>query len=44
MRKADQIELVDPSPEQLRRRMLHGNIYPKERVSLAPSAPSASTT
>jgi two-component system, OmpR family, sensor histidine kinase KdpD len=34
-RKADQIELVDSSPEQLRRRMLHGNIYPKERVSLA---------
>jgi two-component system sensor histidine kinase KdpD len=35
VRKADQIELVDSSPEQLRRRMLHGNIYPKERVSLA---------
>ena len=34
-RKADQIELVDSSPEQLRRRMLHGNIYPEERVSLA---------
>jgi two-component system sensor histidine kinase KdpD len=32
MRKADQIELVDSSPEQLRRRMLHGNIYPKEKV------------
>jgi K+-sensing histidine kinase KdpD len=28
VRKADQIELVDSSPEQLRRRMLHGNIYP----------------
>src|SRR5665213_2425179 len=26
VRKADQIELVDSSPEQLRRRMLHGNI------------------
>jgi two-component system, OmpR family, sensor histidine kinase KdpD len=35
VRKADQIELVDSSPEQLRRRMLHGNIYPTERVSLA---------
>ena len=31
VRKADQIELVDSSPEQLRRRMLHGNIYPKEQ-------------
>jgi two-component system, OmpR family, sensor histidine kinase KdpD len=35
VRKADQIELVDSSPEQLRRRMIHGNIYPKERVSQA---------
>jgi len=35
VRKADQIELVDSSPEQLRRRMLHGNIYPKERVTKA---------
>ncbi|HUY85834.1 MAG TPA: universal stress protein [Acidimicrobiales bacterium] len=35
MRKADQIELVDSSPEQLRRRMLHGNIYPKEKVPQA---------
>jgi two-component system, OmpR family, sensor histidine kinase KdpD len=32
LRKADQIELVDSSPEQFRRRMLHGNIYPPERV------------
>ena len=31
-RRADQIELVDSSPEQLRRRMLHGNIYPAEQV------------
>ncbi|MGI5142355.1 MULTISPECIES: universal stress protein [unclassified Streptomyces] len=30
--RADQIELVDSSPEQLRRRMLHGNIYPAERI------------
>jgi two-component system, OmpR family, sensor histidine kinase KdpD len=35
VRKADQIELVDSSPEQLRRRMLHGNIYPMERVPQA---------
>jgi len=35
VRKADQIELVDSSPEQLRRRMLHGNVYPKEKVSQA---------
>jgi two-component system, OmpR family, sensor histidine kinase KdpD len=35
VRQADQVELVDSSPEQLRRRMLHGNIYPKERVTLA---------
>jgi two-component system sensor histidine kinase KdpD len=35
VRKADQIELVDSSPEQLRRRMLHGNIYPKDKVSQA---------
>jgi two-component system, OmpR family, sensor histidine kinase KdpD len=35
VRKADQIELVDSSPEQLRRRMLHGNIYPKDRATKA---------
>jgi two-component system, OmpR family, sensor histidine kinase KdpD len=35
LRKADQIELIDSSPEQLRRRMLHGNIYPKEKVPQA---------
>jgi two-component system sensor histidine kinase KdpD len=35
LRKADQIELVDSSPEQLRRRMLHGNIYPPEKVPTA---------
>ncbi len=38
VRKADQIELVDSSPEQLRRRMLHGNIYSKERASRALSS------
>ena len=35
VRRADQIELVDSSPEQLRRRMLHGNIYPAEKVPQA---------
>jgi two-component system sensor histidine kinase KdpD len=35
VRKADQIELVDSSPEALRRRMLHGNIYPSEKVPQA---------
>jgi two-component system, OmpR family, sensor histidine kinase KdpD len=35
VRKADQIELVDSSPEQLRRRMLHGNVYPPGRVQQA---------
>ncbi len=35
LRKADQIELVDSSPEQLRRRMIHGNIYPPEKVPQA---------
>lgn len=35
VRKANQLELVDSSPEQLRRRMLHGNIYPAEKVPYA---------
>jgi two-component system, OmpR family, sensor histidine kinase KdpD len=35
VRRADQIELVDSSPEQLRRRMIHGNIYPPDRVQQA---------
>src|SRR5271169_666268 len=35
LRKADQIELIDSSPEQLRRRLLHGNIYSKEKVPQA---------
>ena len=29
---ADQVELVDMTPEALRRRMAHGNIYPPDRV------------
>lgn len=35
VRRADQIELVDSSPEALRRRMLHGNIYPADKVPQA---------
>jgi two-component system sensor histidine kinase KdpD len=35
VRKADQIELIDSSADQLRRRMLHGNIYPAEKVPSA---------
>ena len=33
--RADQIELVDMTPEALRRRMAHGNIYPAEKVDAA---------
>jgi two-component system sensor histidine kinase KdpD len=33
VRKADQLELIDSSPEQLRRRMMHGNIYPPAKVT-----------
>jgi two-component system sensor histidine kinase KdpD len=32
VRRADAIELVDMSPEALRRRMAHGNIYKPERI------------
>lgn len=35
VRRADQIELVDISPEALRRRMAHGNIYPGEKIDAA---------
>jgi two-component system sensor histidine kinase KdpD len=35
IRRADQIELIDSSPEQLRRRMLHGNIYPPDKIPQA---------
>jgi two-component system sensor histidine kinase KdpD len=35
VRSADQIELVDMTPEALRRRMAHGNIYPAERIDAA---------
>ena len=35
VREADQVELVDVTPEALRRRMAHGNIYPAEKVDAA---------
>ncbi|MFI2187039.1 DUF4118 domain-containing protein [Streptomyces sioyaensis] len=34
-RRADQIELVDLPPEVLRRRMVHGDIYPSDRIESA---------
>jgi two-component system sensor histidine kinase KdpD len=37
VRRADQLELVDMSPEALRRRMAHGNVYPPERIDAAMS-------
>ncbi|MGH3310579.1 MAG: DUF4118 domain-containing protein [Streptomyces sp.] len=35
VRRADQIELVDMSPQTLRRRMAHGNIYAPDKVDAA---------
>ncbi|MGW0762698.1 ATP-binding protein [Streptomyces sp. NPDC002814] len=35
VRRADQIELVDMSPQALRRRMAHGNIYRPDKVDAA---------
>ena len=35
VRNADQIELIDMSPEALRRRMAHGNIFPPDEVDIA---------
>ncbi|MEU6171749.1 sensor histidine kinase KdpD [Streptantibioticus parmotrematis] len=35
VRRADQIELVDMSPQALRRRMAHGNIYTPDKVDAA---------
>jgi two-component system sensor histidine kinase KdpD len=35
VRRADQIELVDMSPQALRRRMAHGNVYAAEKVDAA---------
>ncbi|MEV0134460.1 histidine kinase, partial [Dactylosporangium sp. NPDC050688] len=35
VRRAEQIELVDMTPEALRRRMAHGNVYRPEKVDAA---------
>ncbi|MFD4693106.1 DUF4118 domain-containing protein [Streptomyces sp. NPDC058463] len=35
VRRADQIELVDMSPQALRRRMAHGNIYKPDKMDAA---------
>lgn len=35
VRAADQIELVDMSPEALRRRLAHGHVYPPDRIDAA---------
>jgi two-component system sensor histidine kinase KdpD len=34
-RRAEQVELVDMTPQALRRRMVHGNIYPADRIEAA---------
>ncbi|MDY7086637.1 MAG: sensor histidine kinase KdpD [Actinomycetota bacterium] len=35
VRQAEQVELVDMTPEALRRRMAHGNVYAPDKVSAA---------
>jgi two-component system sensor histidine kinase KdpD len=35
VRAAEQVQLVDQTPEALRRRLAHGNVYPAERVDAA---------
>ncbi|CAM2782675.1 sensor histidine kinase KdpD [Saccharomonospora xinjiangensis] len=35
VRRAEQVELVDITPQALRRRMAHGNVYPADRVDAA---------
>jgi two-component system sensor histidine kinase KdpD len=35
VRASEQVELVDMTPEAIRRRMAHGHIYPPERVDIA---------
>jgi two-component system sensor histidine kinase KdpD len=35
VRAADQVELVDQTPEALRRRMAHGNVYKPEKIDAA---------
>jgi two-component system sensor histidine kinase KdpD len=37
VRRADQVELVDMTPEALRRRMAHGNVYAPDKVDAAMS-------
>jgi two-component system, OmpR family, sensor histidine kinase KdpD len=38
VRAADQIELVDQTPEALRRRLAHGNVYPADKIDAALSS------
>ncbi|MBE1464812.1 sensor histidine kinase [Kibdelosporangium phytohabitans] len=35
VRKAEQIELIDITPEALRRRLAHGNVYPAHKIDAA---------
>jgi two-component system sensor histidine kinase KdpD len=35
VRRAEQIEIVDITPEALRRRLAHGNVYPAHRIDAA---------
>ncbi len=35
VRRADQIELEDMTPEALRRRLAHGNVYPPDKIDAA---------
>jgi two-component system sensor histidine kinase KdpD len=35
VREADEIELVDMTPQALRQRMRHGNVYPPDRAAVA---------
>lgn len=35
VRRADQIELIDMTPQALRRRMAHGNVYAPDRIDAA---------
>ena len=44
VRSAEQVELVDMTPEALRRRMAHGNIYKPERSTPPSATTSASAT
>lgn len=35
VRRAEQVELIDITPEALRRRLAHGNVYPADRIDAA---------